>query len=959
MRQGTMMTAFDGAREIPYNILIGPLFNPAVIGRYRRHPRVRLFMSSDFQQAAANHAVTYDIATESLADMLAKLPADWVPDLLIWWDPIYQGIPPDIADCPIPSAVIAGDWNIHFFVTEHYTQAFDFVFGDRMLLGILQALGRDNCAYWPGWAFDADQHYLMPGLEKLYDISFIGNLNHRVQRQRGAALERIARLGDRYRVRIEGGVYGEAYTRMLNQSRIVFNYSICAGMNMRAFEAPACGALLFMEDSNIEVRELLSDGVSCVLYNEANLEAKLIYYLEHEAERAAIAAEGHRLIQAWSYEKQFEHLIDLLPQVIARFQGPRQRGFQAYSAEQQELIRDRQLYRANTPKAMQTAVARLTAYGDFEAPGGYAGIPPLLLNQLGKFLFDPLPDVLESGDPELAARARASLGTVRAMFTAAWSRQPEQVMLGYNLAWCCDLAEDFAAAETLFRQTLAALEAQAPLDVWYEPVLPGAYNHRFGVEWERGLAAAALSDDKELHDCRTLLLWRGYERLGHQLMLREKWSEAAESYREAQRWRADFGETDFYLGQALLRLGDEPSAMASYQQAVAKQPFMVPLWKELASLLLRNLRFAEAAAFLADRLVMLQANSGLLLDAPELEQLLKLARLGLALQPNTGDMDTALALLEGPFDYALAEHLRRWAQDMPLPPALIDPLAIGWLPLYPEPVCVLPAELGFGFVVGAQPQGASIGQVASAPPQLYTRVYAQASDLAQGRIGPDRLPYLFPDLAEVEAVELEDAQAFNFLLLTDALDSLRVADILQRFSAAFADAPEVCLFLWKPRSEPTPAEIAFLEAELGESQAQISLIQESFRPEQQGKLLELMQIVLGDPNESISYYLGWCLYLGVPIALTAGNSAFGPPPDAALAEASYVSALPDSLLQAWPPAAPLNLLGLYQAQAEHQAQTSPAYARLWQQMYRQMGARILDLCWELRLRLARGYLKQA
>lgn len=97
----------------------------------------------------------------------------------------------------------------------------------------------------------------------------------------------------------------------------------------------------------------------------------------------------------------------------------------------------------------------------------------------------------------------------------------------------------------------------------------------------------------------------------------------------------------------------------------------------------------------------------------------------------------------------------------------------------------------------------------------------------------------------------------------------------------------------------------------------------------------------------------------MPIALTAANSAFSPPPDEALAETSCLSALPATLLQAWPEARPLDLRALYQAQAEPHSQTSPAYARLWQQMYRQMGPRILDLCWELRLNLARGYLKQA
>ena len=67
---------------------------------------------------------------------------------------------------------------------------------------------------------------------KVYDVTIVGNLNHEVQRERSRWLARIAQLSDRYNVRILGGIYGEEYTRVLNQSKITFNRSIRGEMNI-------------------------------------------------------------------------------------------------------------------------------------------------------------------------------------------------------------------------------------------------------------------------------------------------------------------------------------------------------------------------------------------------------------------------------------------------------------------------------------------------------------------------------------------------------------------------------------------------------------------------------------------------------------------------------------------------------------------------------------------------------
>jgi hypothetical protein len=96
----------------------------------------------------------------------------------------------------------------------------------------------------------------------------VGNLSTIVQRERAPWFAHVAALADRYRVRIPGGVFNEEYVRLLNSTKITFNRTVNGSMNMRCFEAAACGSLLFCEEENEEVRDFLEPGRGCILYSE-------------------------------------------------------------------------------------------------------------------------------------------------------------------------------------------------------------------------------------------------------------------------------------------------------------------------------------------------------------------------------------------------------------------------------------------------------------------------------------------------------------------------------------------------------------------------------------------------------------------------------------------------------------------------------------------------------------------
>ena len=82
--------------------------------------------------------------------------------------------------------------------------------------------------------------------------------------------------------------------RTYSAARIVFNRSIKNDVNMRVFEALACGSLLLTNDlSDNGQAELFRDGVHLATYREPeDLLDKLAFYLRRESMRERIAAAG-------------------------------------------------------------------------------------------------------------------------------------------------------------------------------------------------------------------------------------------------------------------------------------------------------------------------------------------------------------------------------------------------------------------------------------------------------------------------------------------------------------------------------------------------------------------------------------------------------------------------------------------------------------------------------------------
>jgi spore maturation protein CgeB len=175
----------------------------------------------------------------------------------------------------------------------------------------------------------ACNHFLYQRLDLplKYDVSFVG----RVFRDRPALIARLRRAGFDVLVRGKGWPEGRAtqeeMIRIFNQSRINLNLSAPAKhvnwfkrllgreqpphqIKGRNFEVPGCGGFLLTDQAdNLEEYYVL--GKEIVLFEKFDdLADKVLYYLSHETERAAIAEAGYqRTLRDHTYELRFQEIF--------------------------------------------------------------------------------------------------------------------------------------------------------------------------------------------------------------------------------------------------------------------------------------------------------------------------------------------------------------------------------------------------------------------------------------------------------------------------------------------------------------------------------------------------------------------------------------------------------------------------------------------------------------------------
>ena len=243
--------------------------------------------------------VAFDPSTGSWDELAARLPRGFRPDVLMLWWPDQEPLPAGLEHCPVPVVGVVSVYNLSLPYLAGLWPFFDLVLCDRAGQELFRRLSFADVRYWCQYAHKRPFHRLMPEVgARDIDLGFAGNLNPVVQRERAPWLARVQALAARgVAAEVRSGIRGAAYGAFLNRCRIGWNRSIRGEMNLRAFEVPACGALLLMERENLEVREFFVPDEECVLHSHDDFEATVESLLADPARMRRIAAAGHRRVQ--------------------------------------------------------------------------------------------------------------------------------------------------------------------------------------------------------------------------------------------------------------------------------------------------------------------------------------------------------------------------------------------------------------------------------------------------------------------------------------------------------------------------------------------------------------------------------------------------------------------------------------------------------------------------------------
>ena len=239
-------------------------------------------------------AITYNPRKDSFSDILGQLPAWWKLDYVLIFVTEVHSLPTGLEKSPYPVIGLPGDpWK--FYKSFCDVKFFDAVMpAVECLCPAYQSIGNIKTLYTSNagiqgyipWQFANASPVRQ---KKEYDVAITGTLSNHFYRQRGQYVWRLLKLAKRYKVfagrmpTLEGGF------DVMKQAKIVIHCpSIQGGVNLRPFEAIACGALLLHEEGDRSVEEFFEPDKEVVLFNEENFEQKIEYYLHHDAEREQI-----------------------------------------------------------------------------------------------------------------------------------------------------------------------------------------------------------------------------------------------------------------------------------------------------------------------------------------------------------------------------------------------------------------------------------------------------------------------------------------------------------------------------------------------------------------------------------------------------------------------------------------------------------------------------------------------
>lgn len=242
------------------------------------------------------------------------------PDLFLYVEP-FGLIPEGIERAPFVTACVLCDVHGDLVNRLRLARFFDhvFIYHRNYLPRFTEHL--PDHVHWLPYACDLEL-FKAPAGERDLDIAFIGQ----VFNERGRVLKR---LHERWRMNENRWYLQEEIPHVYGRAKIVVNLPLSDDLNFRVFEALSAGALLLTRRVANGQELLFKEGVHYAAFaDEAELFAKVEYYLTHEAERARIAEQGHAEVVAFhGLDMRLRQLLETVtarpePAAPARRLGP-------------------------------------------------------------------------------------------------------------------------------------------------------------------------------------------------------------------------------------------------------------------------------------------------------------------------------------------------------------------------------------------------------------------------------------------------------------------------------------------------------------------------------------------------------------------------------------------------------------------------------------------------------------
>lgn len=144
--------------------------------------------------------------------------------------------------------------------------------------------------------------------EKEYDIVFIGHLN----KEREKIFKEIEKNLRGIKLKVMEKVYLEEMAKIQSKGKLGFNLPVRKDINMRTFEVPACGSLLFSPNIR-HLKEIFSEKEIVIYKNKREIFEKIEFYLINKKEWEEKKERGkEKVLKKHTY---FERVKDFMEKI--------------------------------------------------------------------------------------------------------------------------------------------------------------------------------------------------------------------------------------------------------------------------------------------------------------------------------------------------------------------------------------------------------------------------------------------------------------------------------------------------------------------------------------------------------------------------------------------------------------------------------------------------------------------